>query len=338
MSNSKSVKSRVKAMIPAGLFRVVSLITPTKVAILRYHSVQDQPERFANTIGSGIIHSTSAFREQMEILASDFSPVTVQDVYEFLRGEKRLPPRAVAVTFDDGYADNYEIAAPILNRLGIPAAFYVLVSAIEALSPPWYCRLRYAFSASTKETWRDGTNGTSWSFETPQKRKAAFLEASRRCAQLAGETQTHTLEAIEHELDVEPLKITGAPMMTWEQARQLVRDGHIVGPHTLTHPNLAYVDEAVLEKELTESRNIAEQKLGSPAVHFSYPSPILEPHFTERTIECTRKAGYRTAVTCARGPVGKDGNPLALTRIFGPFEREEFRWAVESSLVGYVGN
>jgi len=323
-----------RALLETRILRLASLVSPPKVSILRYHSVQDDPEPYANTIGRGIIHTTAAFREQMEIVARNCNPVSIQDILGFLSSEHTLPRRAVAVTFDDGYADNYEIAAPVLNKVGVPAAFYVTVGDIESRTPPWYCRLRHAFSVTAREGWSDSKDNGARPLETPAERKVAFLLASRRCSQLVGWEQARALEIIERELGVETLETSGAPMMTWDQARRLQRDGHIVGSHTMTHPNLAWVDEAARQKELLESRRIMEEKLQGPAIHFSYPSPIADPHFTKQTIESTKQAGYKTAVTCARGPVRKGEDALCLPRVFAPLERHEFCWALEASLVG----
>ena len=113
-----------------GLLPALSHLSKRGVAILRYHSVQPEPGRYEYSIGSGIIHSCKVFQEQMEIVARHYVPVTLDDILKFLLGETAPPRRSVAVTFDDGYADNYEFALPVLARAGVPAAFYVAVGSI----------------------------------------------------------------------------------------------------------------------------------------------------------------------------------------------------------------
>src|SRR5271157_33191 len=97
-----------RALMGSGVTRLVGSLLPSCVVLLRYHSVQEEPERFAHSIGRGIIHSLSAFEAQMQLVAGRFNPVTLDDVLLFVAGKKVLPRRPVAVTFDDGYADNYE--------------------------------------------------------------------------------------------------------------------------------------------------------------------------------------------------------------------------------------
>jgi len=330
-----SAKQALKlGILRSRVLRTAGSWTSSKVVILRYHSVQDDPGPFAHTIGWGIIHATAAFAQQMEMIARHYHPVSIGDVQEFLSGGKNLPDRAVAVTFDDGYADNYEVAAPVLDRFGVPGAFYATITNVENSTPPWYCRLRNAFYVSPRNDWPDSGESRTWSMATRSERHESFLVASRRVAKLAGEPQMRALVQIENELEVQPLESAGAPMMSWDQLRGLIKGGHIVGSHTMTHPNLAYVDDAVVRLELKESKRLMEEKLGSPVVHFSYPSPILQPHFNEATIERARQLGYQTSVTCVPGVVRRGQEPLALRRVFAPFQKDDFQWSLEWAFLG----
>jgi peptidoglycan/xylan/chitin deacetylase (PgdA/CDA1 family) len=330
-----SAKQAVKqGILRSRILRAAGSWASSKVVILRYHSVLEDPAPFAQTIGWGIIHAAAAFAEQIEMVARYYKPVSIGDVQAFLNGGKNVPERAVAVTFDDGYADNYEVAAPVLDRFGVPGAFYATIKNVDTSTPPWYCRLRNAFHVSPRNDWPDAQDDCHWPLGTRTERHESFLVASRRLAKLAGEPQMKTLVQIENELEVQPLGFAGAPMMSWDQLRGLVKGGHIVGSHTMTHPNLAYVDDAVVRSELKESKRAMEEQLGSPVVHFSYPSPILQPHFTAATIKHARQLGYETSVTCVPGVVRRGQEPLALRRVFAPFRKDDFQWSLEWAFLG----
>ena len=321
-------------LLRSGALRLAGRALPPYLAILRYHSVQEDPGRYAESLGPGMIHSRRAFAEQMELLARRFHPVSLGGMLHFLRGEKPIPRRAVAVTFDDGYADNFEFAAPVLARFGIHAAFYLTVDSVASGNPPWFCRLRRAFASTRKKVWTDSTDGSVRSLAASKEGEAAYRIAVDRCARLAGKAQEQALQAIEHDLDVEPLSAREGLMLNWEQARALQQAGHTVGSHTLTHPNLAHVDEAAARQELEDSKHILENELGGTVVHFSYPHPTLDPHWTEQTVAMTEKAGYETAVTTMAGPVRKRDNPLTVRRISAPGERHEFLWRLECTFLG----
>jgi peptidoglycan/xylan/chitin deacetylase (PgdA/CDA1 family) len=327
------VKSVVKsALVAGGACRLAQRCGGPRVALLRYHSIQGDPHLCVDSIGGGIIHPAALFRRQMELLARDFHFVTLDDVTRWLHDGQPMPRRSVAVTFDDGYHDNAAIAAPILDGLGIRACFYVTVDSIEGGSEPWFIRLRRAFASTRKSTWVDFEDGRTYNLEHPHGHHQAFLAACAACAIRAGQAQKTTVQAIEERLAVSPHQGSSPLMMTWLQVRRLREQGHLIGSHTLTHPNLARVPEANLRLEIRGSKERLEQKLGSPVVHFSYPNPILSPHWNSLTLEYCRISGYQTAVTSTEGPVNAKSNPLALRRVAVPFDLHQFRWVLERTL------
>lgn len=303
-------------------------------AILIYHSVRDDPRDLGDLIGPGITHGASIFARQMEIIAREFIPVTLDDIVLFLKGQANLPRRAVAVTFDDGFADNEEIAAPILNHFGIRAAFYATVGLIGTSKAPWYCRLRYSFSKTSKPEW-NMPDGKIWNLREPAERGAALLAAFDLCAPMVSEAQERVISQIEAALEVETPAVSKPVMMNWSQLKMLQKSGHIVGSHTLTHPNMAHVakDEEA-RKELTESKKRMEVELRTEIAHFSYPHPALTPQWSAKTVEMTAQAGYKTAVTTTIGPVRADSNPLCLRRVQVPRPEDRFRWNLGRALLG----
>lgn len=330
-----AIKQSIKsALLYSGAPNLVARGLATRAVILRYHSILDEPERFANSIGPGIIHSTKTFREHMEILARRCQPLTLDDLLLSLAGVKNLPHRGVLVTFDDGYADNYEFAAPILDHYGISGTFYLGVDPIDQVSVPWFCRLRYAFSVSKRETVFDAEENRFRALKEPEDRYAVFLSASRRCACLVGSDQELAVQEFEKQLEVVPLASKDCRMLTWDQVRLLRRRGHTIGSHTLTHPNVAQIDVEEAKRELLNSKQRLEQVLGEPIVHFSYPSPILEPHYTEQTVKICEQTGYKTAVTCTSGAVTAHHHPLSMPRIPSAWDTIQFRWNLEWAFLG----
>lgn len=299
-----------------------------------YHSVMDDPRECADSIGLCNIHSTATFLKQMEFLARNYHPVTVEDLRLFLSAQKVLTHKSVAVTFDDGYADNAEVVAGVLNRVGIPGSFYLSVESVDTGISPWFCHLRHAFATTRKRCWLDAT-GRSWELGDEAQRELAVSTACGHLTPLVGKAQAKALEAIERDLGTEPLVTRKRLMMTWEQARKLCQDGHAVGSHGLTHPNMAYLDDASLKHELTASKRKMENELAVPVVHFSYPAAGGDVSWTEHTVTATEQAGYQTAVTTTCGLVGEGDNPLSLRRIGTDCsDFDEFRWTIQYAWFG----
>jgi peptidoglycan/xylan/chitin deacetylase (PgdA/CDA1 family) len=320
-----------KSLVRTGALRLASRFAGPGVAIIMYHSVMSDPSSAQMTLG-GIVHSMQVFRGQMEVIARHFHAVSLDDVLLFLKGEKTLPPRAVVVTFDDGYADNYQAANDILSPLGIPGVFYVTVDCLDRQRLPWPSLLRYSFLASKTENWTE-PDGPVWMLSSNQQRIRAFDRASEYCGKLSGTAQEQFVKSIEQQLGTEPPR-PQRPMMTWDEVRGLARNGHTIGSHTMTHPNMAYITESEARVELVESKRRLEHELAAPIVHFSYPCPALQPHWADRTVNASREMGYQTAVTTTGGLVRRQDNPLSLRRIRPTKTVDGLRWNLECTLLG----
>ncbi len=297
-----------------------------------YHSVLKDPARESDSLG-GIVHSEPVFRKQMEMLARDYHPISLDDAVKHLRNDEELPRRSVVVTFDDGYADNQEVAMPILNAFEIPATFYVTVDCVENKRLPWPSRLRFAFRRTKFASWLD-SSAKPWTLTTPENREEAFLSACDSCCQLSGVAQEEFVRRIERELQACFPDQAGSPMMSYSQLQELTRHGHAVGSHTMTHPNVAYLKEDEALQELAESKQRLEAQLGVPIKHFSYPCPALWPHWSERTVEQTRALGYETGVTTNSGLTRRADNPLCLKRLRPTKAVEGLRWNLERAFAG----
>lgn len=320
-----------KALIESGAIRIASGLTGKGVAILMYHSVTDDPAAYSETLG-GIGHSTSVFQKQMELIAREFHPISLEEAVLFVEGRRDVARRSVVVTFDDGYADNYHVAMPLLNKIGIPATFYVTVDCVEQEKLPWPSRLRYALFTTKRSAWLD-CDGQSWPLHETVSRSKAFDRACEYCSKLAGAEQDEFVASTECQL--QSALTQGPLMMSWDEVRATVKQGHVVGSHSMSHPNMAHIKEDALKRELAESKKILERELGIPVVHFSYPCPALQPHWTERTVMASQQSGYQTAVTTNGGLVRRNDNPLQLRRIRPSKEVEGLRANLELAFVGY---
>ena len=328
---AKNIPKRL--FVASGVFRWAARLTAPAVVILRYHSIQERPEEYANTIGCDSIHATSIFERQMELIARRYHAVSMDDVVLFLKGEKSLPPRAVAITFDDGYKDNFRFAAPILNRFGIPGTFYALVDSVDRSKAPWYCLLRHAFLTSRSPSWTDPATGVIHELKDAPAREAAFLNAAGVGAKSSASVRKELVENAWHSLDPEPFPNESDLMMTWDDLRTLVESGHIVGSHTMTHPNVAQISADDARSELTDSKLKLENELGVPVKHFAYPHTALNPCFNETTLKITEELGFASAVTTTSGAVRADACPLAIPRTYIPREESEFLWHIERTLL-----
>ncbi len=319
MSIGKAAKNAAKKVfVKSGAFRFAQKLAAPAAVILRYHSIQDRPDQYADTIGCDSIHATSIFERQMEMIAKGFSAVTMDDIALFLKGNKE---------------DNFRLAAPILDRFGIRGTFYVLVDAVDRSRAPWYCLLRHAFWTARNPKWTDPATGTVHDLRDSRGRDAAFLEAAGICSKSSASTRDELVQTATRSLEPEPFPDENDLMMTWDDARALVKSGHIVGSHTMTHPNVAHVSAEDARSELTDSKLKLEKELGEAVKHFAYPHPALNPQWNETTLKITEELGYATAVTTTLGAVRAGARPLAIPRTYIPRGESDFLWHIERTLL-----
>jgi len=318
--------------VQTGALRFAARLTAPSSVILMYHSIVEDPRLTHSCIG--VSQSRANFEAHIRTLAHSFNPVTIDQVVQFAKSGVRLPAKSVAVTFDDGFSDNYDVALPILNRYGVPATFYIMVGAVETGRLPWYCRLNFAFRTTQRPEWVDPEHDRRYKVETAQDRETALKVATEAGARMVGERQERFVQQIEESLDVEPLGAEDRLILDWEQVRALRKAGHIVGGHTVSHPNLAQVAEEEARSEIVGCRRRLTEQIGGPVDHFSYPHPALNPQWTPHTLQITREAGFKSAVLTACGPVRQGDEPLGLKRIYAANDLEQWTWNLQRTFLG----
>jgi peptidoglycan/xylan/chitin deacetylase (PgdA/CDA1 family) len=332
MSNVKSTaKAWLKrGMLQSGAFTVAARLAPPAAVILMYHSIVEDPELTRNTIR--ISQSKRHFEAHMRTLAQRFTPVSIERVARFASEGRPLPPRAVAVTFDDGFADNYHEALPVLSHFDIPATFYIMVNAIDSGTLPWYCRMNFAFQTTRRPAWTDPERGQAYPLTNSAERHIALKCAWEIGARKIGATQKEFVQEVETSLDVEPPG--NRVMLTWKEVKALKKAGHTIGGHTLSHPNLAHVSEFEARDEIRGCKRRLEEEIGERVDHFSYPHPALAPCWNSQTVQITSEAGFQSAALTYCGPVRRGQNPLCLKRIYPANDLEQWLWNLECTFLG----
>lgn len=133
----KSYKKRLRILIivlvlAASAFLGLSLFLKQiyVLPVLMYHSID------YNDKESKLSVSPEAFERQMEFLyRNNYNVVGPDKVIKYLKGEEKVPPRTVAITFDDGFRNNYEYAYPVLKKYGLPATIFIIIKQVG--QPGW---------------------------------------------------------------------------------------------------------------------------------------------------------------------------------------------------------
>jgi peptidoglycan/xylan/chitin deacetylase (PgdA/CDA1 family) len=288
-----TVRARKPAAVPHPAGRVSA---GPSAAVLLYHRVADvQHDVHALAV------SPRTFRSQIEHIRKSWRVLPLRRLAEAVASGDP-PERAVALTFDDGYLDNLEFAAPILAELGVPATFFLTSEPLKERRRFWWDALEEMLLCA------DGCPGMieirlrngHRSFETtgPATRRAAHDELYGIFKASAPVVRDDLLLQLAQQTSVSLMSEAHRPMVA-EEARRLQAFPLIeVGAHGMHHLSLPQLSAEDCHRDVFESRSALERVVGCPVTSFAYPFGDVSP----QAVEVVMAAGFHDAVSCeARG-------------------------------------
>lgn len=276
--------------------------------ILTYHKVSTDPDPLFAPLHPSI------FEEQMRFLKKYYNVLPLAETVERCR-RGTLPARAVVITFDDGYRDNYEVAFPILKKYALSATIFVATGVIGNGAVLWHDRVFDAFRFATVDrTVLQDEELRELSLETVAARERSLQLALDRARELYGPQQSRFVERLEDAFKPAfPADHDRARMLDWEQVREMHRAGIEFGSHTVTHPVLSRIPSEAVARELHESQRRLSDELGASVVTFAYPNGRAAD-YNDAVKGVLKECGYLCAVTTERGVNRLDNDPFELKR------------------------
>jgi peptidoglycan/xylan/chitin deacetylase (PgdA/CDA1 family) len=298
--------------------------------ILTYHRVNDDRDPFFPAL------NTEQLASQMAYLSEYWSPLPLEQAVEMLQ-KGDLPPRAVVVTFDDGYRDNYLCAYPILARYGVPATIFLASGAIGSGRMLWHDRVFRAFR-ETKVAMLEGIAGLEGKLpvRNVDEKHAAQARVLQLLWALTDEERLDRIRRLEEQLAVGRKDTWPGLMLTWEDVCEMAANGISFGSHTISHPILSTLPECRIRQEIVDSKVVIEKQIGSPVIGFAYPVG-RKPDFNDRVKAIVKEAGYKWAVTTIFG-VNEAGQDLFELRRGTPWELDIPSFAAKLAWYKFVGN
>ncbi|MFE1319466.1 polysaccharide deacetylase family protein [Kitasatospora phosalacinea] len=227
-----------------------------RLAVLAYHGVDDP----------------AAFRAQMERLARTARPVGVEEVARAAEHRRPLPARSVLVTFDDGDRSVLTEAVPVLARLGIPAAAYVITDLVGGDQPYWWTEAAHLVAHGGRTRALHGLDPSA-----AVRRLKALADAERHRA--LAELRTTATRQAPRQRQLSPAEL-----------HTLADAGLAIGNHTASHPCLDRCTDTEVDAQLLRAHDRLTRWMGHPPTTFAYPNGNYDP----RADRVLRTLGYRT--------------------------------------------
>jgi peptidoglycan/xylan/chitin deacetylase (PgdA/CDA1 family) len=279
------------------------------VEILLYHGFCDGSERDSRFPRLMPIRQ---FEEQIKLFARYGKPLQLEELLVRAQG-------GLAVTFDDGYANNYRLAFPVLQKYGFPATVFVTTGFVDGTTPLWGDWLEFLVTEAQSRNIGfapyPAAHGEAPPTVTGLKQYLSRLPIDEIHEFL------RTLEAhlqVSYSGDAVPAALRP---LRWEQIREMRRSGIVsFGSHTVSHPFLSRCTEGVQRSELARSKRRIEEELGEACSIFAYPYG-KRGDYTDLTKQIAKESGYGLALSAESG-----------SNLLSSWDRHELRrWGADIS-------
>ena len=304
----KSVKKIIKRSlqhIAATFGRHTRSSKEPQLLVLMYHRILPLNDERALIEEPGMMVTPETFRMQMHLIKQHFDVLPLSQWIKSKHNGEALPARCCAITFDDGWADNYEFAYPILQEFKLPATIFLVSDMVGSNQLFWPERLALALNEIAlhcPEKWDHPclkwikSEAVSYDYTSVPPDQEQLSGLIQQVKNLQDDKIHAHIDIIEDELKLN--LDTGPSILSWQQMAEMSQSGLIeAGSHTCHHIRLdAGQNEDILKQEIIQSKAQIEKQLRQPVDTFCYPNGDYSPAAVELV-----KQNYQCAVTTSKG-------------------------------------
>lgn len=315
-----------KAFIAIGGTTILRLTNKTP-RVLFYHSV----DNIVNQDVESVAFSIENFKKQIDYLRKHYEIISIDEFYDRYVANT-FTNREIVLTFDDGYANNLYVVAPILQEYNIPFAVFISTEHIETgeFYPTSIARI-IIFGSDLTSISIPHLNIDKENVSDLSKRRMFYNSISKELKDRPLNEVRIIIEELKDNISVtEYIKLQNKYKsdrpMTWDEVKKLHEMGVTIGSHCIYHM-ICHNNQKLndIEKQIKESKKIIELQLGSICDYFVYPNG----NYTDDSNRFVKEAGYRMGFTTQRRKVTKKTiNMAAIPRIVAPSNFKEFKFSI----------
>lgn len=299
-------------------FGALNLFAPNRLSILIFHRVHATADAIFPSEPDA-----RRFEQLMRFVAKTFKVMSLGEAATRLAAGK-LPSRALAITFDDGYADNAEVALPILRRHGLVATFFISTGFLDG-GRMWNDSVIECLRNTRKTTLDLDEFGLGQvNVNTVEERRQAIEILLPRVKYLTLTERESAIARLQHICDLATLPTD--LMMRTDQVRELHAAGMECGGHTVNHPILQSLSLNDARDEIEQGKRRLESIIDSDIDVFAYPNGKPEHDYSAKHARLVQELGFRCAVTTAKG-AAQQGDDLFQIPRYSPWNSSLPVWS-----------
>jgi len=293
--------------------------TGSQIVILMYHRISPQNDNWSLKP-----LSPHNFERQIEYFCHNFEVFPLEQLVQRILQEKPLPKKAVIITFDDGYKDNYLYAFPILKKYHIPATVFLATGHIGTGNLFWWDKVNYAIQHTAIDR-LDLDELGNYSLQSDLDRSHANFMITEKLKKLPNDNKEFLVKRIINDLNVDiPPDLGMKIILSWDEVREMSDDNIVFGAHTVNHPILTNLSLEQAKYEILQSKRDIEKELCKEVTSFSYPNG----DFNAEIIELVKDNGFHYAVSVRPNKIiGSKDNIFTLGRIGAGEDFDKFKVA-----------
>jgi peptidoglycan/xylan/chitin deacetylase (PgdA/CDA1 family) len=259
------------------------------------------------------------FLEQVRHLSeSNFNCISLQELADCVK-KGNIPKRTIALTFDDGFYNNYSVAYPILKHYKIPASIFITTELVGADKLLWPEQLAVLLTLSPKKSVKLGIQ--TLRIESLDEKSTSYLQITKYFSTLTAEQIKSTITDLLNQSELSQKDIRQSDLyeplrfMTWQEITEMKKSGLIdIGSHTMSHRRLAHLPQDEASEEIKVSKRKIEMRL-KICRSFAYPHGRTDIDFREEHTQMALDAGYDILLTADPASVTKKHSTSNLPRI-----------------------
>jgi peptidoglycan/xylan/chitin deacetylase (PgdA/CDA1 family) len=291
--------SHVLPRFTASLVRTAGdLIAPRapgagRLCILNYHRILTAPDPLIDSDPD-----VDTFRWQMRLLAECFNVLPLHEAVQRMATE-RMPPRAVAISFDDGYRSFHDLALPVLMEYGLPATVFVTTGHMHEKGSMWNDMILEAVRRLPPTTLDLREVGLGeLPLRTMEQRRQTAQVLTERCKYMPLPEREAFTALLQRRAGV---ALQQDLMLDADMLRTLSQNHIEIGGHTVSHPILAKIDDEAARYEIVDNKQQLEAITGQPVRLFAYPNGKRNADYTAGHVRMLEDAGYSAAFNTETG-------------------------------------
>jgi len=299
----------------------------SSLIILLYHGITKYKSKGIENISNKHIHVDSYFK-QMRWLKDNSNLISMDEVVFNYKNSIPFKKNSVAITFDDGFENNYSVAMPIIRDLKIPTTFYISSGMISSDDMFWVDKLEDCINLTLKKEIPIKLNGNTeiYSISDNENKIISLKKIKKICKSSKNSERLDIVKQVIKETKINPSNehSPNYKILEWDQLIEMNEDPNvIIGGHSLRHEILSSLKIEEMKKNIKDSLNLLKKNLKEDIIHYSYPEG-QEEHFNINVIKYLKSEGIICSPSAKYGRNTKKEDLFNLNRVMVGFDNIPF--------------